>query len=223
MQHAALARTDFSEPTAEPPVKTLHDHQCQVCGVRLEPPAGPYAEGAHVRPLGSPHEGPDTAGNILCLCPNHHVLLDLGAFSITDDLQLTGLEGSLRTTFSTLHTTGITAQGGGRELDCPRVGYSYAWFDEPLRHRLLPRRVWDGTNKKTARHTGRRRSAVSAVSPAWSNTSEHTPAEIAVFSRPLDLRQATSERNECEQRLEDRQHERPPAAVVSSMGPIPMT
>jgi putative restriction endonuclease len=79
-------------------VKTLHDHRCQVCGVRLETPAGPYAEGAHIRPLGSPHDGPDTAGNILCLCPNHHALFDLGAFTIGDDLGLIGLEGSLRTT-----------------------------------------------------------------------------------------------------------------------------
>ena len=79
-------------------VKTLHDHQCQVCGVRLETPAGPYAEGAHIRPLGSPHCGPDTPGNVLCLCPNHHALLDLGAFTIADDLGLIGLEGSLRTT-----------------------------------------------------------------------------------------------------------------------------
>jgi len=79
-------------------VKILHDHRCQVCGVRLETPAGPYAEGAHIRPLGSPHDGPDTAGNILCLCPNHHALFDLGAFTVGDDLRLIGLEGSLRTT-----------------------------------------------------------------------------------------------------------------------------
>ncbi len=80
-------------------VKALHDHRCQVCGVRLETPAGPYAEGAHIRPLGSPHDGPDIAGNnIICLCPNHHALFDLGAFTIGDDLRLIGLEGSLRTT-----------------------------------------------------------------------------------------------------------------------------
>jgi putative restriction endonuclease len=77
-------------------VKALHDHRCQVCGVRLETPAGPYAEGAHIRPLGAPHGGPDTPGNILCLCPNHHPLFDLGAFTIADDLRLVGLEGSLR-------------------------------------------------------------------------------------------------------------------------------
>lgn len=80
--------------TAE--VKRLHDHRCQICGLRLETPAGPYAEGAHVRPLGSPHDGPDVPSNVLCLCPNHHVLLDAGAFSIRDDLTLAGLDGRLR-------------------------------------------------------------------------------------------------------------------------------
>jgi putative restriction endonuclease len=37
------------------------------------------------------------AGNILCLCPNHHVLFDLGAFTLTDDLSLVGIGGRLRT------------------------------------------------------------------------------------------------------------------------------
>lgn len=78
-------------------VKKLHDYRCQVCGTRLEGDAGPYAEGAHIRPLGSPHNGPDTASNVLCLCPNHHVLFDYGAFTIADDLSLLGLPGRLRT------------------------------------------------------------------------------------------------------------------------------
>jgi putative restriction endonuclease len=67
-------------------VKELHDFRCQVCGVRLETPGGPYAEGAHIRPLGRPHNGPDDPTNILCLCPNDHVLLDTGAIVIRDDL-----------------------------------------------------------------------------------------------------------------------------------------
>ena len=76
-------------------VKELYDCRCQVCGIRLEGPGGPYAEGAHIQPLGRPHNGPDVVENILCLCPNHHVLLDIGAFSIRDDLTLIGLEGRL--------------------------------------------------------------------------------------------------------------------------------
>ncbi|WP_218136259.1 HNH endonuclease [Nonomuraea jiangxiensis] len=67
-------------------IKTLHDHTCQICGIRLLLPHGPYAEGAHIRPLGSPHDGHDVAGNLLCLCPNDHVLFDQGAIVVRDDL-----------------------------------------------------------------------------------------------------------------------------------------
>ncbi|MGW2325709.1 HNH endonuclease [Streptomyces sp. NPDC001700] len=57
-------------------------------------------EGAHVRALGSPHNGPDTTGNVLCLCPNCHVMLDVGAIVIEDDLTVIRSgqpTGSLRT------------------------------------------------------------------------------------------------------------------------------
>ncbi|MEV4477025.1 HNH endonuclease [Nonomuraea sp. NPDC049504] len=83
-------------------IKSLHDHTCQICGVRLLLPDGPYAEGAHIRPLGAPNNGYDVAGNLLCLCPNDHVLFDQGAIVIKDDLtlinRLTGeKQGVLRT------------------------------------------------------------------------------------------------------------------------------
>jgi len=65
-------------------VKELHDFTCQVCGLRLMTAAGPYAEGAHLRPVGSPHHGPDDVGNVLCLCPNDHVRFDRGAIVIDD-------------------------------------------------------------------------------------------------------------------------------------------
>ena len=71
-------------------IKALYRHSCQICEIRLECPAGLYSEAAHIRPLGTPHNGPDTKDNILCLCPNHHVLFDNGAISIADDLSLTG-------------------------------------------------------------------------------------------------------------------------------------
>lgn len=76
-------------------VKTLHDYHCQVCSVRLSSAAGPYAEAAHIQPLGAPHHGPDVLTNILCLCPNHHVLFDLGSFSVAEDGMLLGLTGRL--------------------------------------------------------------------------------------------------------------------------------
>lgn len=65
--------------------KRLNDYRCQVCGLRLETPTGPYAEAAHIRALGRPHDGPDVLSNILCLCPNHHVLFDTGAIVVDED------------------------------------------------------------------------------------------------------------------------------------------
>jgi hypothetical protein len=65
-------------------VKKLYDWRCQLgCGPltasKLEVP---YVEGAHIQPL---HKGgPDEKANLLCLCPNHHVLLDYGAFYIDE-------------------------------------------------------------------------------------------------------------------------------------------
>ena len=76
-------------------IKELYDFRCQMCGTRLEGLAGPYAEAAHIRPLGRPHNGPDTAENTLCLCPNHHVLFDHGGLTVGEDLTLIGSEGEL--------------------------------------------------------------------------------------------------------------------------------
>jgi putative restriction endonuclease len=77
-------------------VKRLHDFTCQICGTRLSTPAGGYAETCHIKPLGRPHNGPDVPENILCLCPNCHVLLDELALWINEDLSIEGQEGSLR-------------------------------------------------------------------------------------------------------------------------------
>jgi len=77
-------------------VKEIHQHFCQTCSTRIERPGGAYAQAAYIRPLGRPHNGPDAVDNILCLCPNCHVLFDGWAFAIEDDGSLIGaLGGSL--------------------------------------------------------------------------------------------------------------------------------
>ena len=101
-------------------VKRLHACQCQVCGLALEAPDGLYAEGAHIRPLGEPHTGADVPGNVLCLCPNHHVLLDRGAFSVADSLELIGLGGRLR-------------EVAGHEVDVANFAYHrQLWMPAPV-------------------------------------------------------------------------------------------
>ncbi len=64
-------------------VKRLYDFRCQICSYSLKLNDGSfYAEAHHIKPLGSPHNGPDISSNILCLCPNHHVQLDYGVIQI---------------------------------------------------------------------------------------------------------------------------------------------
>ncbi len=74
-------------------LKHIHEFGCQICGIRLATPSGPYAEGAHIRPLGQPHDGPDTLENLLCLCPNHHVLFDKGAVWVGEDFVVRATNG----------------------------------------------------------------------------------------------------------------------------------
>jgi predicted restriction endonuclease len=77
-------------------VKRLHDYTCQMCGERVMATAGAYAEGAHIRPLGRPHDGPDAPDNVLCLCPNDHVRFDYGERSVLDDLSIVTGRGEVR-------------------------------------------------------------------------------------------------------------------------------
>ncbi len=77
-------------------VKEMYNYECQVCGTTIETSAGRYAEAAHIKPLGKPHNGPDVESNILCLCPNHHVMFDNGGFAIADDLTLIRVDSVLR-------------------------------------------------------------------------------------------------------------------------------
>ncbi|MGD9858232.1 MAG: HNH endonuclease, partial [Planctomycetaceae bacterium] len=63
-------------------LKQRYLHSCQICNGTVQLVSTQYAEAHHIRPLGSPHFGPDVEGNILVVCPNHHVMLDRGAVSI---------------------------------------------------------------------------------------------------------------------------------------------
>lgn len=64
-------------------VKYINDYRCQICNTTIELYDNLlYAEVHHVKPLSSPHNGPDVRGNIICVCPKHHVLLDYGVLKL---------------------------------------------------------------------------------------------------------------------------------------------
>ena len=102
-------------------VKELHDYTCQICGTRIEIAPGAYAEGAHIRPLGRPHDRPDAEGNILCLCPNDHVRFEYGAIEVEDDLQI-------RET-ATGRTLGVLTTVEGHNVDVAQLVYHRERFD----------------------------------------------------------------------------------------------
>lgn len=82
-------------PTLSIRVKEMYDYCCQVCGTALKAGTKKYAEAAHIRGRGQPHLGSDTIDNVLCLCPNHHKLFDMGAFFIEPDLGIPLLDETL--------------------------------------------------------------------------------------------------------------------------------
>jgi mRNA-degrading endonuclease RelE of RelBE toxin-antitoxin system len=60
-------------------IKKIHKNKCQICSKTLMiNTETPYAEAHHIKPLGAPHNGPDVIGNIICVCPNCHAILDYG-------------------------------------------------------------------------------------------------------------------------------------------------
>jgi hypothetical protein len=67
-------------------VKALHKNECQICRhIIVLRDGSRYSEAHHIRPLGKPHDGPDTMDNIVCVCPNHHAELDYGARPLTEE------------------------------------------------------------------------------------------------------------------------------------------
>jgi putative restriction endonuclease len=96
-------------------VKQKHNFRCQFCSVQLLTPAGPYAEAAHIRALGKPHVGPDVTSNVLCLCPNHHVLFDVGAVYVD-------AAGTVRETLTNAEI-GELATVAGHVIDPAQLAY----------------------------------------------------------------------------------------------------
>jgi len=73
-------------------IKQLYNDTCQICGIQIKSAVSTYSEAAHIKSLGKPHNGPDTKENIICLCPNHHKMFDLGIISIDESFNILGLE-----------------------------------------------------------------------------------------------------------------------------------
>jgi len=65
-------------------LKRRYNGKCQICGNRLQISTGEfYLEAHHLKPLGKRHNGPDVEKNLICVCPNCHVLLDFNTIRIS--------------------------------------------------------------------------------------------------------------------------------------------
>lgn len=63
-------------------IKRFYKYRCQICNATIDLNGRPYSEAHHIKPLGNPHNGPDHPGNIISVCPNHHVMLDYFAIEL---------------------------------------------------------------------------------------------------------------------------------------------
>ena len=88
-----IAERLIRNPVLAQRLKKIYDWACQMCATRIESPSGPYAEAAHIKPLGRPDDGPDIGANMLCLCPNHHKLLDSGGVVVDENWKVIHVVG----------------------------------------------------------------------------------------------------------------------------------
>ena len=111
-------------------IRLLYDHECMICGSKLE--IGEelhYSEAAHIKPLGTPHHGPDKANNLLVLCPNHHLQFDYGVVRLQRDSK-----GELRVRSK---IKGDPLEGRKlspkHALDDAYIRWHHEWFDDKKR------------------------------------------------------------------------------------------
>lgn len=88
-------------------LKRLYENGCQLCGIKLQIGENIYySEVHHIKPLGTPHNGPDKQGNMICVCPNCHVQLDLGGVEL-DIKTFMSLKHEIDLEFITYHNGNI--------------------------------------------------------------------------------------------------------------------
>lgn len=96
-------------------IKHMHNFACQICGQTIILSDGKrYAEAHHIHPLGTPHDGPDCAENIICVCPNHHVMLDYFAIPLELGALVTVNGHEINARFLDFHNQKYTEIKAGR-------------------------------------------------------------------------------------------------------------
>lgn len=76
-------------------LKRVYGHTCMICRQPLHGVSVPISEVHHVKPLGTPHNGPDVKENMLVLCPNHHAQFDAGVLGFDFESRIVDIHGNL--------------------------------------------------------------------------------------------------------------------------------
>jgi len=64
-------------------IKSRYENTCQICDLSLSIDSNlHYSEVHHIIPLGYPFNGEDKLNNMMCVCPNCHILLDYKSFKL---------------------------------------------------------------------------------------------------------------------------------------------
>jgi hypothetical protein len=106
-------------------IRMHYQHRCMFCDIQLEIADNRfYAEAAHIKPLGSPHNGPDKTGNLLVLCPNHHLQFDTGMLRLVPEGTAVKLKSSIKG--DALNGKLITTR---HTLDMSCVNYHHDWHE----------------------------------------------------------------------------------------------
>lgn len=85
LRRAREVAAQIRNPTNIRELKALYANECAFCKVQTIGGLNPttfYSEAAHIKPVGEPHNGPDTKENMILLCSDHHLQFDRGLHSI---------------------------------------------------------------------------------------------------------------------------------------------
>ena len=106
-------------------LRRRYDNTCMFCGTKLSIGEREfYSEAAHIQAIGKPHNGPDKVGNMIVLCPNHHLQFDRGVLRIKREGEtyrvVSRIEGDK------LHAKPIQLK---HALDDACIEWHFNWFD----------------------------------------------------------------------------------------------
>jgi putative restriction endonuclease len=84
-----LINRPFRDATFASNIKNAYSHSCAMTGIQMADIKNHYeVEAAHIKPIGSTHNGPDSIRNGLALSRTFHWMFDNGLITISDKYRI---------------------------------------------------------------------------------------------------------------------------------------